>query len=322
MVTPFKSKQKVFRIGKVSIGGQLGEYPTVLIGTIFYKGHKVVLDEKTGKIDEKAAEDLLAKQDELANDTGCPCMVDIVGMTPEAIRRFIDFVAKCTDAPLLIDAVSADVRIEALKYCKEVGLSDRAVYNSIMPSPWYKQEEVDALKESGVTASIVLAYNLKDRSSRGVISILKGVDGEKGLLDIAKEAGVDKILVDTTLFTYVPSVGIGGWAIRLVKEEFGLPAGGAPGNATSVWKSDEIWKRWGEDVWRACDAVAQTLTSAYGADFIMYGPIEFAPHIFPACATVDAAVAAEMKEAHGISPATKDHPLYKLFAKFAEKLGL
>ena len=39
----FKTPQKIFQIGKVKIGGQPGQLPTVLIGTIFYEKHKISL---------------------------------------------------------------------------------------------------------------------------------------------------------------------------------------------------------------------------------------------------------------------------------------
>jgi len=41
-----KAKQKIFEIGGVKVGGQPGEVPTVLIGSIFYLGHtKIDIDE-------------------------------------------------------------------------------------------------------------------------------------------------------------------------------------------------------------------------------------------------------------------------------------
>ena len=40
----FKSKQQTFNIGGIKVGGVPGQNPTVLIGTIFYHGHKAVID--------------------------------------------------------------------------------------------------------------------------------------------------------------------------------------------------------------------------------------------------------------------------------------
>jgi len=43
----FGRKQEVFDIGGVKIGGQPGELPTVLIGSIFHEGHKIVKDSSS-----------------------------------------------------------------------------------------------------------------------------------------------------------------------------------------------------------------------------------------------------------------------------------
>lgn len=44
----FDKKQEVFEIGGVKFGGQPGEYPTVLVSTMFYARHKIVTDEDKG----------------------------------------------------------------------------------------------------------------------------------------------------------------------------------------------------------------------------------------------------------------------------------
>jgi len=70
----FKKEQKIFEIGHVSIGGQPGELPTVLVGSIFHEGHKIVKDRNLGIFDRKKAEHLINMQDEISERTGIPCM--------------------------------------------------------------------------------------------------------------------------------------------------------------------------------------------------------------------------------------------------------
>ena len=41
----FDKKQEVFEVGGVKFGGQPGQYPTVLIGSMFYNRHNIVTDE-------------------------------------------------------------------------------------------------------------------------------------------------------------------------------------------------------------------------------------------------------------------------------------
>jgi tetrahydromethanopterin S-methyltransferase subunit H len=42
----FKAEQKIFDIGGVKFGGQPGEVPTVLIGSMFYFGQKNITRKK------------------------------------------------------------------------------------------------------------------------------------------------------------------------------------------------------------------------------------------------------------------------------------
>ncbi|MEA3323799.1 MAG: tetrahydromethanopterin S-methyltransferase subunit H, partial [Euryarchaeota archaeon] len=48
----FDKEQKVFDLGGTTIGGQPGEYPTVLFGSMFYNRHKIVTDEDKGVFDK------------------------------------------------------------------------------------------------------------------------------------------------------------------------------------------------------------------------------------------------------------------------------
>jgi tetrahydromethanopterin S-methyltransferase subunit H len=317
----FKTPQKIFQIGKAKFGGQPGQLPTVLIGTIFYEKHKIVKDPKRGVFDKEKAEVLINKQEEFSDLTGNPCGVDVVCTSLESARKYIDFISKVTEAPILTDIWKPEIKIELLKHVAEVGLADRIVYNSIMSVPIPKEDEIEAIKESGVRASILLCYNIKDRTANGVLSLLKGTEEQKGMLKIAEEAGIEKPLVDATIFTYVPSIGVGGKACFMVKDELGIPVGGSPGNATTMggplWK---IAKSWGLGTVKACEAASQVVPIVLGADFLLYGTIESAPWIFPACAMVDAMLATAARAEFGLSTLTTEHPLYKLFPEFVKKL--
>jgi len=106
-----------------------------------------------------------------------------------------------------------------------------------------------------------------------------------------------------------------------VKDELGIPVGGSPGNATSM--GGPLWKKvksWGLDTFKACETASQVVPLVFGADFLLYGIIESAPWVFPACAMVDAMIATVAKAEFGESPLTTEHPLYKLFPDFVEKL--
>jgi tetrahydromethanopterin S-methyltransferase subunit H len=294
-------------MGQIKIGGQPGELPTVLIGSIFYQGHKIVKDSQKGVFDKAAAERLIKNQEELCDATGNPGLLDVVISSVEAVEKFVDFISTVTKTPFLFDAWPLSVRLDGLKYLEETGQLDNAVYNSI--SPITKDAELNAIKESGVKAAIVLAFNFKNPWSEGLLSTLRGTPAKKSLLSMAAEAGIAIPLVDCSV-TSVPSIGIAARTIRSVKAEFGLPSGCGAANASTRWR--EAKRKWGSDTYKACEASLQTLTLAMCADFLMYGPIESANWIIPASAAVDATVAAAAKEL-GTTPATREHPLYKLF---------
>ena len=313
----FTVPQKIFTIGKVKIGGQPGTLPTLLVGSIFYQNHKIITNPKKGIFDKGKAESLINTQDTFSELTGNPCAVDVVCTSIESAIKFVDYVTEVTDAPIMIDVWKPEIKIKLLEHISNIGIADRIIYNSIMSTPLPKEDEIETLRQSHVTAALLLCYNPHDRTTKGVLSILKGTEEKKGLLKIAEEAGIETPLVDTTIFTYIPSIGVGSKACFVVKNALGLPVGGSPGNATTGWKKP---KQWGLHVYHACETAAQVVPITLGADFLLYGPLESTARLFPACAAVDAMVATVARSEFGMKTLTKDHPLDKLFPKFVEKL--
>jgi len=296
----FVKMQKIFKIGDVSVGGQPGELPTVLIGSLFHVGHKIVEDRISGIFDRRRAEHLINVQTEMSEKTGVPCMLDVVAENPKALTRYIDFVSEVTNVPFLINGPNKSIRIAAAKYAVEAGLEKRVVYNSINYT--LVGEEIEAIGEIGLKAAVVQAFNPKKPWPEGMISMLKD------LLEGAYKAGIEKPLGFMPVLD-VPSIGLGAQGIRLAKEEFGIPTGTAPVGVVGLWsKVDEL----GRFAKRLCRVGASTLAQAMGADFIIYGSVAKARDIFPVCAMVDAIIAYNSRN-FGIRPLTKNHPLYKIF---------
>jgi tetrahydromethanopterin S-methyltransferase subunit H len=96
----FAKDQKVFNIAGVKVGGQPGQNPTVMVGSIFYFRHKILKDEKTGEFDKLAAERVLREEEEMSRKTGNPRIVDICASSPQAFEKPIDFIAKTIEGPL------------------------------------------------------------------------------------------------------------------------------------------------------------------------------------------------------------------------------
>jgi len=295
----FKAEQKVFEIAGVKIGGVPGLNPTVLAGTIFYHGHKIVKDEKKGVFDKTEAERLIRLQEEFSEKTGNPCMVDVMAANPEAMRKYLEFVVEVTDKPIVIDGVTADIRIAGIEYASEIGFIDRVVYNSIVPE--YRPEELEKIKETGLKAAVLLAFNTKDFTTRGRINALNE------LIKLAGEIGVEKPLLDTCIID-VPSLGMACRALLEIKSETGLPTGCSPHNAVSTWRG--LKQKMGRQAVKPCAASANVAAAMLGADFILYGPIKDCDVVFPSVAMIDAAQAYLLFE-KGIKVG-KDHPLFKI----------
>ncbi len=307
----FEKEQKVFEFGKIKVGGQPGEYPPVLVGTIFYKGHKIVSDDHKGIFDKDKAEELWKMQQEFSDLTGIPCMLQIVGESSEAMKKYIEWFANISDAPFLIDSTDPNVRIAGAKFATEIGVHSRAIYNSINPS--LTPQEVEALRNSKIDSAIVLAFNPTDNTVKGRLDILQkgGAGLSKGLLDIAAECGIKRILIDVAATPLGAGAGATFKSVMAVKAKLGLPAGGAPHNIPSAWPWIKKLKKERKEVFPPADIGSNLVMQILGADFLLYGPIENAPMIFPSTAMVSIVVAEAVSEL-GISVQAENHPIKRL----------
>jgi tetrahydromethanopterin S-methyltransferase subunit H len=295
----FNTDQKILEISGVKIGGKPEERPTVLVGSIFFRKHSIVEDERTGKFDRAKAEELINLQETYSEKTGNPCMLDVVGASPEALINYLEFTADKSHCPLLMDGVSSEIRLEALKYVEEVGLSNRIIYNSITPD--YKKEELEALKNGHVKNVILLTYYTKDFTARGRLKVAKEI------IPKLQEIGVNNILVDTCVLD-IPSLGSACKAIFDIKNEMGYPCGCGAHNAIGTWKG--LKTKMGPQARIPSMATASVLPTALGADFVLYGPLGEADYIFPTVALVNAANAQlAFEERKRPSPG---HPIFKI----------
>lgn len=280
----FGKKQETFDIAGVRIGGQPGEVRTVLSGAIFYKNHSIVKDEKKGLFDDSLAEGLLVKQDELSDKTGNQNFVQIFAVSSEAMKKYIDFVAGITEAPFLIDSADPEVRLAGATYACDAGLSRRVIYNSINVGT--EKRETDGIRDLKIDAAIVLAFSPKGFDVKGRIYILDNGDGirDKGLLETARECGVTKPLIDIAVTLIGQGAGAAIRASYVAKAKWGFPVGGAVCNAVASWeKLRDHEKEYRE----FCNVGANVIEQMAGGDFILYGPIEKAPKVFPLVAFTD-----------------------------------
>ncbi len=303
----FKREQFVVNVAGLKFGGQPGELPTVLCGTIFYQGHEIVRDAERGFFDRAAAERLVVRQADLSEETGCPAVLHLYARTIEAFERYLGFAEDVWSGPVIIDSADAATRGAAAGLVSELGYADKTIYNSI--SLGTDEAEASALKRSEVDSAIVLAYNPADPGVDGSIQVLEtgGSARENGLIALAKDLGISNLLIDPGVMPLGSGAGLALRFSVVAKARLGLPVGSGIHNAVSSW----AWLRHkGATTRRCCDAAAASMQLLSAADFLLYGPIENADFIFPAAALADILVAEAVKDLD-IWPAA-DHPLQRL----------
>lgn len=303
--------QKVCQITNFKVGGQVGENQPLLISSMFHNGDKILESRKEGKWDRAKAEEYVKKQEALEQLTGIPAIVAMVANSGEEMARYIDWFTSISDHAFAIDMWVEKPRLEAAEYVAKKGLQDRLVYNSI--TPWDKDipGQVKRLKELGIKHIIVQAFDVADPSPKGRLTSFYKT------MEAIGEGAFDSILVDTSVMN-LPAIALSGVANKIIKEETGWPAGVASSNGTYMWK--QARELFGNDGFAAMNAAGQGCSALFWSDFIFYGPIVAAPKMFPA--VVSGAVMAATMGFHetGKLPTNENHPIYKFFGDFVEKL--
>lgn len=304
-----ETAQKIYEIADLRIGGQPGELATVLVGNIFYKGMPEVSNHQKGTFDERRILEWMRLAETLSERSGVPHLLDVMAMYPEAMSRYIGFLAEHVNTAFLVDGANLETRVSALETVQQLGLGEHVVFNGITPKT--TPEELEVLRASQIKTAILMAYNEFDYSPEGRLSILSGDEEHRGLLAMAKDAGIKNVLVDTVVFD-VPSISYAAEAVKLVKKELGYPAGCSPANATYAWRETVKGTVLGEG-FAASNAAAHMMVQCWGgADFLIYGPLKQAKGMIPACALNDAMIAYYAMKRFGTRPVAKGHPLYKI----------
>lgn len=283
----FTNKQTIFKIGDVEFGGQPGMRRTVMVGSLFYPRHSVVVDRLEGKVKPGAVEKLVGDMLGAAEETGCPTALMVFAETSRCMERHLESVADAFAGPLFIDSPSPEVRIAGITKAKGMGISDRVVYNTI--NAGVTEEELRSLKDNGIRSSVLLAFNPGDTQAKGKIYLLENGGGilPEGMIDMARRYGVDQPLLDMAVMASEQGAGSALRGIMIAKAKWGLPCGCAMHNAVESYPP--LSKLQGEDrkIFRYVDVASAVLPIMAGADFVMYGPIESSRRIFHAAAFTD-----------------------------------
>jgi len=285
----------------INMGGDPGETPALLAGSIFYDRQKIVTDPIAGLFNKNEAKKMIDLQSKWSEMTGIPCCADVIASTPEAMKTYLDFVVENFDGPIMVDGTSGAVKIAGIRHMAAKDLSNRVIYNSI--SPESTREEFKAIGECGVKAVVVLLVECADFSAESKIKMMTKKDG---LIAKLKTEDVTEFLVDPGIID-LPSIGIAVEVMSKAKEMGYLP-GTAAHNAISTWSG--LKTKIGDNFKKPATAVVNALTVAWGGEFVIYGPMGLADTVFPAVAMVEAALAQSTME-RGKCP-DLSHPLFRI----------
>jgi len=295
----YTATQKTLTIAGVRIGGMPGMVPTVAIPSIFYSKDRLVTNPEKGDIDENKTEETLSMLQDLSDKTGVPTMLDVVASSPQAMEKYLVYLADYSEFPLLIDG-SGDYAVNStgIRVARENGFLDRAVLNSLTPDT--KEPLLEAIKETGLRNVLLLTF-----STAALISVTKRVELADALIQKAQELGISNILIDTGVMD-LPTLGVACKTQMVIKDKYGYPVGNGAHNAISTWSG--LVPRFGKEAKTPALVGSNLMPVVLGADFVLVGPAKHAPVVYPSIAMIDTALAGSLIESR-LRP-EKPHPRY------------
>lgn len=267
----FQKDQSSFAIGVMMFGGQPGKRPPVLVGSIFYPDHSIVIDRKEGRVDTERLSDAVSAAESLAERLHMGHALAVFMDAPSGVHGLLSAAADCSNGALFLDSSSQKTKRRALEEAESAGISDRVVYNSLhIGSP---EDEWSSLRDHGVDSAVISAFDPGDITVKGRIHLLDngGSLSSMGLVDKAALYGIKKPLLDLATTSYEQRGGAALRAIMLAKAKWGLPSGCSLHNTVETWPP--VTQN-ADGFARHVDSSSVAITVMSGADWLMYGPLE------------------------------------------------
>jgi len=281
----FQTKQRQITIGEATFGGQPGHKRTLLIGSLFYPRHTVVLDPREGRIDLDKLESRLSSYREVTDTCECPAGLMLYAESKKAARAYLEAVCDKVTGPLFADSGSYEVRLSFLQAAEEMGVLDRVIYNTI--NAGLSTEETEKLRACPPVNAVMLAFNPRGDDVKGRIYILESGDDliPDGLIPMAEGLGIKNLLIDTAVTSPDLSAGSALRSILVAKAKWGLPTGCALHNAVECLDLEKMEDP--KEVRRNVDSSAVAISIMAGADYVVYGPMEYAKRAMPVASFAD-----------------------------------
>ncbi len=300
----FKSRQRTVEVSGTIFGGFPGVNPVVLIGSLFYHGDKLLVNEDEGVFLREDARKVVGDALDVANRYGVGFGLDVIIATPRAAENILPFIAEF-DLPLFLDSPDPGARIKAYSLAAELGIVDRVVANGIYVNTG--RDEIEAIRSSSIKNGVILVFDpanpAKSMMPEDRIVIL-----EEKLLKIARDARLENLFLDAVVLDPA-SIAFSAETILLFKEKYGYPSGCAPSNAIGVLSKKIV----GYEEYVSINTGVAVYLRLYGADYIMYGPVKRIKYIAPGIAMIDALLGYTARYSGARLP--KKHPIKTILKK-------
>lgn len=288
-----------FTLGSASFGAG----KPVLIGSLFYKADRKVMDHKKGRVNRVALTKELRAVAILKGRVGLDHAIDIIAETPQAMESYLTLLADATEDPLLIGGLNEETRTAGYRRAREMGIQGRCGVNSVASAT--SEGELESIRSSGIKFAILQTMDPSAVYPQEKIGLLKDA-----LLGKCGKADIDRAAVDVGVIDFT-SAWLAAESIRRIKAELGIPAGCAPSNAAyQPLTTGRITRRSA----RSMNVALNTVVQLVGADFIIYGPLKASTYVFEAAAVVEG-IKAYGARLGGEKMVDRNHPLYRFLPK-------
>ena len=264
-----------YTYGNIKLGRGNFELPPVLIGTLFYQGETLV-DRKNMEIfDENKAKKRIETQTTLSEKYKIPSMVEISGITPEAMVKYLDFYLDNFQVPFVLGG-TLDARVAGMEHLKERGVkSDEYVYNAI--SNLKNKKELDVLRKYKVNAAVILMLGSESMTStQRYAYITKKLEPQNvSLIEGVQNTGVKELWIDGGVIN-LESLAHILETQQLISTSLQLPVGTAPTLFLFKYSSPRLNVKFHTKFRKA----SIMFIASWVSNFVFYGAIEDATECF------------------------------------------
>ncbi len=251
------------------------DLPPILIGTLFYQGEQFVDRKEPEKFDELKAKKRIETQKALAEKYKIPDLVEISGITPKAMKKYLEFYLDNFQPPFVLGG-TVDARTAGVEYLDERGIKpNEYVYNTI--SNLKNKKELEVIRKFKIESIVILILGSENMTSTQRFSYLTKKSGPENisLLSGVKKLGVDKIWIDGGVIN-LESLAHILETQQLISTSLHLPVGTASNLFLFKYSSPRLNIKFNTRYRRA----SIMFIAAWFSNFVFYGAIEDAKECF------------------------------------------